>query len=146
MQLVYKLPAVVAGALLSLGAWLLLVPWDLSELDADGHMLEQGGDDYAPMIVLVAAAVIALAVGLLVSPRTRRSAAWFATGGLVAWAVLFAWRTAVSETSGANMFMIPLLFAVIPLTIAVPAALLAVGNRLDDSAQRSRVRRSIRRS
>jgi hypothetical protein len=117
---VNKLPAVLVGAAVSVGTWLLFVPWDLSEVDADGRQLERGADDYAGMIALVAGVVIAIAVGLVVAPRTRQSAVSFAGGGLVTWTALFAWRAGVSETSGANMFMIPLLFAVIPLTVAVP--------------------------
>ena len=117
---------------MSLGTWLLFVPWDLSEVDADGRQLERGGDDYAGMIALVAGVVIAIAVGLLMTPRTRQSAVWFAVGGLVTWAALFAWRAGVSETSGANMFMVPLLFAVIPLTVAVPLVLRRVTYRLEE--------------
>jgi hypothetical protein len=135
MRGVNKLSAVLVGAAGSLGTWLLLVPWDLSEVDADGRSLEQGGDDYGGMIAFVAGVVIVIAVGLLVVPRTRRLAVWFAVGGLVTWATLFAWRAGVSETSGANMFMVPLLFAVIPLTIAVPLLLRAATNRLEDSSQ-----------
>lgn len=118
-----KPTAVLVGSAVSLAVWLLLVPWDLSEVDADGRMLEQGGDDHAAMIAAVAGVVIAIAIGLLAAPRARRSAVWFAVGGLAVWAVLFAWRAGVAETSGANMFMVPLLFAVIPLTIAVPIVL-----------------------
>lgn len=117
---------------MSLGTWLLLVPWDLSEVDPDGRMLEKGGDDYGGMIAVVAGVVIAIAVGLLFAPRTRRSAPWFAVGGLVTWAVLFTWRAGGSETSGANMFMIPLIFAVIPVTTTVPFVLWRLTYRLEE--------------
>lgn len=129
----HKLGAVAIGAVVALGAWLLLVPWDLSEIDADGRMLDRGGDDHAGMIALVAGVVIAIGIGLVVSPRTRPSATWFVLGGLVMWTVLFAWRSAVSEVSGANMFMLPLVFAVIPLTIIAPMALRAMEHRLERS-------------
>lgn len=122
----------------SLGLWLLLVPWDLSEIDADGRMLDRGGDDYAGAIALVAGVIIAIGIGLVVSPRTRPSAAWFVLGGLVIWAVLFAWRSAVSEVAGANMFMLPLVFAVIPLTVLAPLALRAAAHRLEQRSDTAR--------
>ena len=144
MQKVNKLSAVLVGAVGSLGAWLLLVPWDLSEVDADGRSLEQGGDDYGGMIALVAGVVIAIAIGLLMAQQARRLAVWFAVGGLVTWATLFAWRAGVSETSGANMFMVPLLFAVIPLTVAVPLVLRRLTHRLEGEQASGSNRRSIR--
>lgn len=94
-------------------------------------MLEKGGDDYAPMMALVAGAVIAIAIGLLFAPLTRRSATGFAAGGLVTWTVLFAWRAAVSRVSGANMFMIPLIVIVAPLAVGVPLALRSAAHRLE---------------
>ena len=127
-----RLAAAVVGAAVTLGAWLLFLPWDLSEVDADGRLLEKGADDYGGMIALVAVVVVAVAVGLLLAPRTRQSALWLAVGGLGTWAVLFTWRAGVSETSGANMFMIPLLFAVIPVTVAVPFVLRYLTYRLEE--------------
>lgn len=117
---------------MSLGTWVLFLPWDLSEVEADGRLLEKGGDDYTGMIALVAVVVAATAVGRLLAPRTRQSALWFAVGGLVTWAVLFAWRAGVAETSGANMSMIPLLFAVIPATFTVLFVLRYLTYRLEE--------------
>ena len=133
-----QLPAALFGAVASLGTWLLLVPWDLSEIDADGHQLDRGGDDYAGLIALVAGVVIVVAVGLVLAPRTRRSAVSFAVGGMVTWAALYAWRAGASETSGANMFMIPLLFAVIPVTVAAPFVLRSVTYRLEERGRTAR--------
>lgn len=127
-----RIPAAVVGAVVSLGTWVLFLPWDLSEVDVDGRLLEKGGDDYGGMIALVAVVVVAIAVGLLLAPWTRQSALGFAVGGLVTWAVLFTWRAGVSETSGANMFMIPLLFVVIPVTVAVPFVLRYLTYRLEE--------------
>ena len=124
------LPAAPLGAAVSLGTWLLAVPWDLSEVDADGRVLEQGGDDYGGMIALVAALVVAIAIVLLLAPRTRRAAPWFAAGGLAAWAALFAWRAGSAETSGANLFLVPLVMVVIPLAVAVPPVLGYLASRL----------------
>ena len=129
---VEKLPAALVGAAVSIGTWLTLLPWDLSEIDAHGQIRDQGGDDYGVVIAVVAIVVMAIAVGLVSASRTRRWAVPFVVGGLATWAVLFAWRAGVSETSGANMFMIPLLFAVIPLTIAGPLLLRRLTFRLED--------------
>jgi uncharacterized membrane protein len=131
---VEKLAAALIGAVVSLWAWMLLVPWDLSEVDADGLPRAQGGDDHGGVIALVAGLVVALAVGLLLAPRWRRAAVPVATGGLMTWTVLFTWRAGVSETSGANMFLVPVLFAVIPLTVAVPLVLRRWTDRLDGGA------------
>lgn len=127
-----KLAAALIGAVVSLWAWLLLVPWDLSEVAADGRLREQGGDDHGVMIALVAGVVVAVAVSLLLAPRLRHAAVPLATGGLVTWAGLFTWRAGVSETAGANMFLVPVLFAVIPLTVAVPFVLRRWADRLDE--------------
>jgi hypothetical protein len=35
----------IAGSATAIAMWLLVVPWDLSELDEDGSTLERGGDD-----------------------------------------------------------------------------------------------------
>jgi len=37
--------AALAGAATAGLAWLVLVPWDLSEVTADGRLIEGGGDD-----------------------------------------------------------------------------------------------------
>jgi hypothetical protein len=126
-----KLAASLAGAALALISWLLLLPWDLSEVDADGRVLDQGGDDFGGMIAVVAGIVVTASVGILLARRARWASAWVAMGGMAVWATLFAWRAGTSETSGANMFMIPLLFVVIPLTVAAPLALHRITKHLD---------------
>ncbi len=126
-----QLSAALIGGVVALGTWLVVVPWDLSEIGADGQLLDQGGDDNGGLIALVAGVVIVIAVCLLMASRTRWSATWFAAGGLATWATLFAWRAGGSETSGANMFMIPLLLAVIPVAVAVPLVLRRLEHRLD---------------
>jgi hypothetical protein len=47
----------LAGAALGVGAWLLIVPWDLSEVDEAGRIISRGGDDNAVAIMAVAAMV-----------------------------------------------------------------------------------------
>lgn len=89
--------------------WLLLLPWDLSEVDAQGRMLERGGDDYGGAIAAVVSIVVAFALILLLLRRGRAG---------------------TSETSGANMFMVPLVFMVIPVAVIVPIALARFTARL----------------
>ncbi len=118
-----KLIAEVGGALLALASWLLLVPWHLSELDAEGYPIEGGGDDAFLPIALVGVAVVAAAVLVLAIRRLRPTAAAFALGGLATWSVLFAWRASVARVSGANLWTLPLLFVFLPVTVIVPRLL-----------------------
>lgn len=118
-----KLLVALGGGATAVLLWLLLLPWDLSEVDAQGRLRERGGDDYAGAIVAVAGIVVAIALILVLLRRTRPTAPLFAAGGLGAWAALFAWRAGTAETSGANLFMVPLLVVVIPLAVTVPLAL-----------------------
>ena len=115
------------GALVAFGAWLVALPWDLSEAGGTSS----GGDEHAGRVALVAGLVVLVGAGLLGSTRTRRLSAPFAGGGLATWAVLFAWRVGTAETSGANMFLVPLVFAVIPLTLVAPLLLHVVSRRLE---------------
>jgi hypothetical protein len=117
------LAPLVTGALAGVALWILLVPWDLSEVDSSGRPLANGGDDQGGSIGLVAVLLTGAGVLLALSPRTERAAPWFAAGGLTAWAVLFAWRAGAAETVGANMFLAPLVVVVVPVAIGVPLLL-----------------------
>jgi hypothetical protein len=123
--------AALAGAAVAVFAWLVLVPWDLSEVSGDGRMLDGGGDDNAPQIALVAVAVVAIGLIAIGRRATRADAPAFVAGGLAAWAALFAWRAGVSETSGANMFVVPLVMMFIPVAVVAPLVLRAVASRLN---------------
>ena len=68
------------------------------------------------------------------SRRAEWAAARFAGGGLAAWAVLFAWRAGTAETSGANLFLAPLVAIVLPVTVGAP---LLVG-RISSALERRR--------
>jgi hypothetical protein len=97
----------VGGLVLTLLAWVMVVPWDLS-VDASGG----GGDDYATRIGLVLLVVTVAAVSLVLSGQ--QDATWLGTAAAVTWAFLFAWRAAVSETNGANLWPIAFVFIVLP--------------------------------
>ena len=99
--------ASVAGLFLTLAAWVVFVPWDLSETASGG-----GGDDDAGRIGMVLVVVTAVAVSLVLSERS--GATWLGAAATVTWTVLFAWRVAVSETSQANMWPVAFVFIVLP--------------------------------
>jgi hypothetical protein len=122
--------ALLAGALAGLVAWLVLVPWDLSEIDESGVVIQGGGDDNAGNIAAVA--IVLLAVGLVLAflQRTRASAAAFTLGGYVTW------RVGSARVSGANFFIIPLVIVVIPAAVIVPLVVRSVA--------RQQRRRSVR--
>jgi len=123
--------AALSGASVALVAWVLLVPWDLSEITEDGSPIEGGGDDSGLQIAIVGLIVVALGCLAVARPSTRSLAASFVAGGLGAWTVLFGWRAGVSETDGANMFMVPLLMLLVPVTIVIPVVVRAIAARLD---------------
>jgi hypothetical protein len=121
----------LAGAGLAALAWMALLPWDLSEVDKLGRPLPKGGEDYAAEIALVAVVVAVMGLTLLASSKTRRGAGMFAAGGLWTWAALFGWRAAVSRVTGANLFVVPLIVAVVPAALALPVIIGAAGNWLE---------------
>ncbi len=127
--------ALLGGAAVPVAVWLVVVPWDLSEIDASGAMIEGGGDDNAGSIATVAVVVLAMGVVLALLQQTRTVAELFTFGGFIAWAALFGWRAGSSRVIGANFFMIPLLFAVVPAAIIVPLFVRWVARR---SAEYSR--------
>ena len=128
----------LAGGLFVLGTWLLLVPWDLSEVDRDGRILADGGDENAWTIGLVLALTLVIAFALALFPQQGTRATLFAFGGCIAWALLFAWRVGTARTSGANLFLVPLVLFVIPTVAIAPAVVRAVGKWVE----RQRDRRS----
>jgi len=108
----------LAGVVLAVVAWLVIVPWDLSTVDAAGNQIPGGGDrESGPRIALALAVILitALAVDRF---RARANPVALAAAGSATWALLFAWRAAVSRVGGANMW--PLAY----VTVVAPAAVL----------------------
>jgi hypothetical protein len=114
------LAPVLLGALFATALWVGLLPWDLSEVDSAGRPLRDGGDDHGGAIALVAVLVTGAGVVLAATQRAGWAAARFVGGGLAAWAVLFAWRAGTAETSGANLFLAPLVVVILPVAVAIP--------------------------
>lgn len=122
---------VLAGTAASLLLWLVVVPWDLSEVEAvqpvpgyDYYGSGRGGDEYAFQVGLVLAVVTVLAVASVLAGRTR--ARWMATAGAVTWAGLFSWRAAVARTSGANLWLAGFVLVIAPAAIFVHLAVHAI--------------------
>jgi hypothetical protein len=59
--------------------------------------------------------VTGLALGLVLAGRLE--AKWLGTAAAGTWAILFAWRAAVSRTDGANMWPVAFLFLIGPAAI-----------------------------
>jgi hypothetical protein len=125
----------IAGAAIAIAAWLLLVPWDLSELDEDGSTLGRGGDGYGPQIAAVAIIVVLVGLATTLKATTRGAGPALVASGLTAWSALFAWRAGTAEVSGANMFVVPLVMFMIPTVVLMPLLVRRVG-RLAQRSQR----------
>jgi hypothetical protein len=119
--------ALLGGVVFALLLWLALVPWDLSEIDPAGRVIEGGGDDHAGWIGLVVASILGTATLWALVPRQGTRAAFFALGGCIAWAILIAWRVGTARTDGANLFLIPFVAVVVPIAGLGPACVAGVG-------------------
>jgi hypothetical protein len=102
--------AFVAGLAFAFVAWLVVMPWDLSE-GTPGEGAE------APLLVLIGVVVVSVFV---VARLRAREAAPFAIGTWTATIGLFFWRNAVSDTDG--LWVMALMVLVPGLAIAVAIA------------------------
>ena len=122
----------IGGAAATLLLWLVVVPWDLSEVETVQPVTgydyyggsSGGGDDYGFQIGLVLGVVTVVAVAFILAGRTR--ARWSATAGAATWAVLYTWRAAVARTSGANMWMAGFAIVIAPAAAFVHFAVHAL--------------------
>lgn len=105
----------VAGVGVTAGGWTALLPWDLSELNANGQQVTGGGDDYIPRILLVAA--VYMGFGALVARWRSPMAVPFVASAALSWAALFAWRASVSTVAGANLWLLMFMFVVLPVAV-----------------------------
>jgi hypothetical protein len=124
-----------AGVAIAVATWILLVPWDLSELDANGSTLESGGDDSGWQIAVVGIVVVLVGLATTLKPVTRGAGPVLVASGLTTWSALFAWRAGTAEVSGANMFVVPLVTVMIPAVVLMPVLVRRVG-RLAHQSQR----------
>jgi hypothetical protein len=124
----------IAGVAIAVAVWLMLLPWDLSELDANGSTLG-GGDDYGWQIAVVGVVVVLVGLATTLKARTRSAGPVLVASGLTAWCALFAWRAGTAEVSGANMFVVPLVTVMIPVVVLMPLLVRRVG-RIAHRSQR----------
>ena len=115
----------LGGCIVAIAGWLLLVRWDMSEIDAIGRHKVGGGDDLAPRIGLVLAIATAVCSSVAVA-WPRLPIGWSAAASSVTWVLLFSWRASVSRTNGANLWPVMLGGAVIPAAAVSTAMVLVV--------------------
>jgi hypothetical protein len=113
-----------AGIAASVAAWLKLVPWDLSEIDALGRPSPGSADANAPAIAAVIG--IVLVVGVLLAILLPKGSWGFAVGGSIAWAALFAWRAAVGRAVGVNLWPVSFVMFILPAVAFVVLLVRAV--------------------
>ncbi len=119
--------AFAIGTLTAVSIWVAVLPWDLSEVDNFGRATGGGVDDSVPAMVLVVAVVAVAGLTLALAGRRPAIATALTAGGCLAWAALFAWRAGTARTSGANMFLVPLVFLVSPTAVSLPLVVHRMG-------------------
>lgn len=112
--------AVTCGAALVLILWLLLVPWDLSEVDRLDRLREQGLQNTWPRVVLVGGSTAA--IGAIAAARRRLLGGVFLAGAFITLVGLFVWRTNAARTRGANLWVVGVVFWVPCMAIGFAAA------------------------
>lgn len=104
--------SVSAGVALAAVTWLAFLPWNLSETGANGQE-GTGGLDRHWLAVVCVLGVVCLA-GLAVGRWHCQTGTLVAAAGSSAWVVLFGWRSASTEASGANLWFVPFVVFVVP--------------------------------
>ncbi len=108
----------LTGTAIAVVPWLLLVGWDLSKVDAQGHLIAGRSDADVAMPMAVTLAIV-VAIGLALVMRARdRSGTVFGAAGAATWALLFACCAAASRVGGANMWPIGFVMVVLPAAVA----------------------------
>lgn len=111
--------SILAPVLVVSVAWVLVVPWDLSDIDSTGRPRD-GLDSH--WLSVAAVGVAAAAIGL-VAAATRGIAQHgqsIACAAMATWAGLLAWRAFSARMDGASLFLVPFVFVVLPLCVFVP--------------------------
>jgi hypothetical protein len=128
---------VVTGVAVSAAcAWLAVVPWDLSTVDAAGQAVE--GDNRLAAVI-VALLLGGLSVFLAVSLRRDAVLPAIAAAVLVP-VVLYAWRASVANTDGASQWLASLVAFVLPLALLTSFGGAYLALRPEIAARRRRLR------
>lgn len=107
----------LTGILVATVAWVVLVPWDLSEVDAMGNLLADRLENRVTDIAIVVIWVASIGVFLAFLRGWGTVAVAFTAGGSAAWVGLFTWRAAVARSDGANLFFASLVMYVVPTAV-----------------------------
>lgn len=116
------------SALMSL-VWLAVIPWDLSEIDADGRLRPEGGDDVfgSWRSAMLAVGWFVSAAGVTAMGLRRR---WTLATVVVVGSFWFLWRTGSARVNGANLFLAGWVLAFLPAVLLGGAMAAVLGERL----------------
>ncbi len=115
----------LAGAVTVVCFWLLLVPWDLSSVDATDRLRPEGQSSYYTprMGVVLAGAALATAAVAFAHKEAGRACV---VAGYLTTLVLFAWRTSAARVIGANLWALSFVL-IVPVALAVFVLAFALG-------------------
>lgn len=117
-------------------AWVVFIPWDLSEIDTQGRRITGGGDDVFGSWRAAAFATVSF-VAVVVAARAglrRRSCIAVAAISASFW---FLYRTGNARVDGANMFLAGWLLSFLPASLVLALCAATIGR-----AMRRRVERN----
>ena len=110
--------ALVGGAVAEWLAWQAFVPWDMSEVDKVGQVIEPGRADHLWPQIFAALAVVTVAYMAIGFVWGRRLVVAASVGSAATWASIWSWRASVSRVDGANFWLASLVTLVLPAAIA----------------------------
>ena len=109
--------ALVGGAVAEWLAWQAFAPWDLSEVDKLGQVIEPGRGDHLWPQIFAALAVVTVAYVAIGLVWGRRLVVAASVGSAATWAFIWSWRAAVSRVVGGNFWLASLVIVVLPTAI-----------------------------
>lgn len=112
--------AFACGVALVVVLWLLIVPWDLSEVDRLDRLRKERLDSSWPRVVLVGG--VTAVVGSIVASRRRMLGGVFLVAAFLPLVGLFAWRASAARTRGANLWGVAFVLWVPCIAIGLAAA------------------------
>lgn len=98
--------------------WLVLLPWDLSEIDAEGNPTGSSLDQRWLSFALILLVILAVGIWAAWLRHPIISVSWTIAGAMM-WAGLFAWRASSARVSGANFWFLAFFLFVGPAAFGV---------------------------
>jgi lipopolysaccharide export LptBFGC system permease protein LptF len=102
----------LVGVTVSIVAWAVLLPANLSEVDDQGRLTGHALDDEWASVLLVF--LVVLAASYIAFYLRVGSAVALADGGFLLGLLLLGWNGFTAKTSGANLFIATFLVGVVP--------------------------------